>query len=162
MQSRLKRGTEWMTQAAATISQCCSVDDVKKGREWVLVDDPQQRFTTVSAELGRECREWREGATDRAIEGLIEEYRRPNDVVVFTDGSVVRGTKSGWAFSARDGETTVTVMEKSGATEVTTSSMYMEVVAITEALKWLRDTEYESATIVTEYSGKGQDRLAIC
>ena len=80
-------------------------------------------------------------ATDRAIESLIEEYRRPNDVVVFTDGSVVRGTKSGWAFSARDGETTeVTVMEKSGATEVTTSSMYMEVVAITEALKWLRDT----------------------
>ena len=150
VQSRLKRGTEWMTQAAATISQCCSVDDVKKGREWVLVDDPQQRFTTVSAELGRECREWREGATDRAIEGLIEEYRRPNDVVVFTDGSVVRGTKSGWAFSARDGETTVTVMEKSGATEVTTSSMYMEVVAITEALKWLRDTEYESATIVTD------------
>ena len=37
VQSRLKRGTEWMTQAAATISQCCSVEDVKKGHEWVMV-----------------------------------------------------------------------------------------------------------------------------
>ena len=46
-QSRLKRGTEWMTQAAATISQSCSVEDVKKGREWVMVDDPHKRFTAV-------------------------------------------------------------------------------------------------------------------
>ena len=41
-------------------------------------------------------------------------------------------------------------MERSGATEVTTSSMYMEVVAITETFKWLMTTEYESATIVTD------------
>ena len=54
---------EWMTQAAATIYKC-SVDDVKKGREWVMVDDPQQRFTTGIAVLGRECREWPEGATN--------------------------------------------------------------------------------------------------
>ena len=138
-----------MTQAAATISQCCSVEDVK-GREWVMVDDPQKRFTTVIAELGRECREWPEGATNGAVESLIEEYRRPGDVVVFTDGSVVRGTKSGWAFSARDGDSLVRVREMSGATEVTTSSMYMEVIAITESLKWLKDTAFESATIVTD------------
>ena len=69
-----------MTQAAATISQCCSAEDVKKGREWVMVDDPQQRFTTVIAELGRECREWPEGATNNAVESLIEECRRPGDL----------------------------------------------------------------------------------
>ena len=28
--------------------------------------------------------------------------------------------------------------------------MYMEVIAITEALKWLKDTAFESATIVTD------------
>ena len=84
------------------------------------------------------------------VESLIEEYRRPGDVVVFTDGSVVRGTKSGWAFSARDGDSLVRVREMSGATEVTTSSMYMEVIAITESLKWLKDTAFESATIVTD------------
>ena len=69
---------------------------------------------------------------------------------MFTDGSVVRGTKSGWAFSARDGDSLVRVREMSGATEVTTSSMYMEVIAITESLKWLKDTAFESATIVTD------------
>ena len=69
---------------------------------------------------------------------------------MFTDGSLVRGTKSGWAFSARDGDSLVRVREMSGATEVTTSSMYMEVIAITESLKWLKDTAFESATIVTD------------
>ena len=108
------------------------------------------RFTTVVAELGRECREWREGRTNAAIEALIDDNRRDGDVVIFTDGSVKRGTKSGWAFSARDGDSLIRVMERSGATEVTTSSMYMEVVAITETFKWLTSTEYESATIVTD------------
>ena len=46
--------------------------------------------------------------------------------------------------------TLVRVMERSGATEMTTSSMHMEVVAITEAFRWLKDTDYESATIVTD------------
>ena len=46
---------------------------------------------------------------------------------------------SGWAFSARD-----------GATEVTTSSMYMEVVAITETFKCIMSTDYEFASIVTD------------
>ena len=148
--SRLKRGTEWMNQAANTISLCINIDDIRRGREWVHVDDPQKRFTTVVAELGRECREWREGRTNAAIEALIDDNRRDGDVVIFTDGSVKRGTKSGWAFSARDGDSLIRVMERSGATEVTTSSMYMEVVAITETFKWLTSTEYESATIVTD------------
>ena len=146
--SRLKRGTEWMNQAAITLSKCVNVEDIKKGRGWVRVDDPQCSFTTVVAELGRDCREWPEGATDAAIESMIEDSK--GDVVVFTDGSVKRGSKSGWAFTARDGVTLVRVMERSGATEMTTSSMYMEVVAITEAFRWLKDTDYESATIVTD------------
>ena len=50
----------------------------------------------------------------------------------------------------RDGETTVSVKEKSGATEVIPSSMYMEIIGIIESLKWLKDTEFESATIVTD------------
>ena len=46
-------------------------------------------------------------------------------IVVFTDGSVRRGQKSGWAFSARvDGRITE---EQSGAYKCTTSSMAMEV-----------------------------------
>ena len=70
------------------------------------------------------------------------------DAVIFTDGSVNRGVKSGWAFSVRvEGET---VKEQSGATPLTTSSMCMEIKAITEALHWIKDTGHQRAVIVTD------------
>ena len=40
--------------------------------------------------------------------------------------------------------------ERSGATRITTSSMCMEVKAITEALTWLKDNNYHSAIFVTD------------
>ena len=72
--------------------------------------DPQKRFTTVVSTLGRDCREWPAGATNAEILTLVEEYSEPGTVVVFTDGSVRRGVKSGWAYSA-----SVVVAEDSGA-----------------------------------------------
>ena len=69
-------------------------------------------------------------------------------MIVYTDGSVQRGTKSGWAFTAfRQG---VTKQESAGATGLTTSSMCMEVKAITEALKWLSSSKEQSATFLTD------------
>ena len=68
-------------------------------------------------------------------------------VVVFTDGSGLRGVKSGWGFSAIvDG---VIVAEDSGAFAQTTSSMCMEVGAITEALGWLRDSGHAHVILAT-------------
>ena len=52
--------------------------------------------------------------------------------------------------TARDRVRIVSVMEKSVVTEMAMSIMYLEVVAITEAFRWLKDTDYESATIVTD------------
>ena len=66
----------------------------------------------------------------------------------FTDGSVVRSVTSGWAFTAR--ENNHTVMERSGASDITTFSMSMEVRAISETFSWLQDTVYESAIILTD------------
>ena len=40
---------------------------------------PLERFTTA---LGRDCREWPEGATNAEILTLAEEYSRPGTVVV--------------------------------------------------------------------------------
>ena len=146
--SRLKRGTEWMTQAANTISQCCDVDAIRRGKVWFQGHDPQGRYTKVVSTLGRECREWPTGATNAEILTLVEEHSRPGVVVVFTDGSVLRGVKSGWGFSARvDG---VIVAEDSGAFAQTTSSMCMEVRAITEALEWLRDSGHAHVIFVTD------------
>jgi ribonuclease HI len=148
MTSRLKRGTEWMTQAANTISQCCDVDAIRRGKVWFPVHDPQGRYTKVVSTLGRECREWPTGATNAEILTLVDEHSRPGVVVVFTDGSVLRGIKSGWGFSARvDG---VIVAEDSGAFAQTTSSMCMEVRAITEALEWLRDSGHAHVIFVTD------------
>ena len=67
---------------------------------------------------------------------------------MFTDGSVKRGEKSGWAFTARvNGSTTG---EGSGAVDMTASSMAMEVKAATEALRFLSETSHRKAVIVTD------------
>ena len=123
--SRLKRGAEWMTEATKTIESCLSVESIRRGTPWRYFEDYQERFTTVITTLGRQCREWADGETDRAVEAIIAEHSTDEDAVVFTDGSVQRGVKSGWAFTIRvNGET---VAEGSGAVDLTTSSMLMEV-----------------------------------
>ena len=66
--SRLKREcSEWMNQAATTISQCVAVDSVRstrRGEAWQDISDEAEQFTAVIANLGRECREWAPGAAN--------------------------------------------------------------------------------------------------
>ena len=100
------------------------------------------------ASLGRECREWAEGETDKAVEDIIAEHCGIDDAVVFMDGSVQRDVKSGWAFTVRVNG--ATVAEDSGAVNLTTSSMLMEVKAITEALRYLQTHQHKRAIIVTD------------
>ena len=150
VQSRLKRGTEWMNQAATTISECCEVEDIRKGCDWIPFEDSEGKFTTVEMSLGRECREWPEGEADAAVEALIDKLSDPDDVTVFTDGSVQRDppTKSGWGlFARKDG---ITAKENSGATSIVTSSMVMEVKAITETLRWMTEVHLTKAVIATD------------
>ena len=150
VESRLKRGTEWMTQAAQTIEECgLSVEAIRKGEAWVATTDGyRDSYTKVVATLGRECREWPEAATEAEIQTLIEENCRVDETLIYTDGSVQRGVKSGWAFTAScQGRCK---QERAGATGLTTSSMCMEVKAITEALKWLSSSGEEYATFLTD------------
>ena len=93
--SRLSRGTSWMLQAENTLSKCCNIEDIRRGREWIPVDEDLQPYTKVIANLGRQCREWPEHATELEIQTTIEENSRPGDVVIYTDGSIVRG-KNVW------------------------------------------------------------------
>ena len=137
-----------MTEATKTIESCLSVESIRRGTPWRYFEDYQERFTTVITTLGRQCREWADGETDRAVEAIIAEHSTDEDAVVFTDGSVQRGVKSGWAFTIRvNGET---VAEGSGAVDLTTSSMLMEVKAITEALRYLQQHQHKKALIVTD------------
>ena len=146
--SRLKRGAEWMTTASKLIEECVSVESIRLGASWQYLDDLQQKCTRVVATLERECRDWAPGQTDEAVEAIIEEVSSPGDAIAFTDGSVKRGERSGWAFTIRiDGQT---VAEGSGAVELTTSSMLMEVKAITEALRYMQRSQQKRAVIVTD------------
>ena len=46
--------------------------------------------------LGRACRKWVEGETDRAVEAIIAENCGEKDAVVFTNGSVQRWVSQAW------------------------------------------------------------------
>ena len=128
--------------------QCCDLDDVRRGKVWHQVHDPQRRFTKVVSNLGRDCREWPVEATNAEILTLVEKHGRLDAVVIFTDGPVKRGAKSGWAYSARvEG---VVVAEDSDTIAQTTSSICMEVRVITKALEWLRDKGHAHAIFVTD------------
>ena len=119
-----------------------------RGEAWLEISDEAEQFTAVIANLGRECREWAPGAANAEIEATIDEVSGPEDVIVFTDGSVKRNEKSGWAFTARVNG--ITVSEGSGAVELTASSMAMEVKAVNKALLFLATSAYKKAVIVTD------------
>ena len=97
--SRLKRGSEWMTEATDTIKGCLSVESIRRGNLWQYCDDLQRNYIRVIAILGRECKEWNPVETDRAVETIIEENRHKNHTVVSTDCSVKRGEISGWGYT---------------------------------------------------------------
>ena len=81
---------------------------------------------------------------------LVEANSKPQVIVIYTDGSVTRD-RSGWGFTVKqDGRT---VHEDSGAHRVTTSSLTMEVEAVTHAIQWLasqRDGRITHAIIPTD------------
>ena len=56
--SRIKRGSEWMAQAATTIKESVSVGQIRLHAALSEIKDETEQFTQVVANLGRECREW--------------------------------------------------------------------------------------------------------
>ena len=88
--------------------------------------------------------------TDVDVHMLVEVNSKPHDIVIYTDGSVTRD-RSGWRFTVTQGGRTV--HEDSGAHRVTTSSLIIEVEAITYATQWLasqRDAQITHAIILTD------------
>ena len=56
--------------------------------------------------FGKQCREKPAGKTKPEIKLLIRENSKPQDLIVYTDGSVTRD-QSGWGFTVKQGETTI-------------------------------------------------------
>ena len=77
-----------MTKATQTIESCVLVGSIRRGAPWQFIDDLEEKFTHVEATLGRECREWAPGETNKAVEKLIIENCAGTDAVIFTHRSV--------------------------------------------------------------------------
>src|SRR5579871_4624984 len=123
----LKRGKSWVGRAEDIIRLVCEPTDIYSGEEWISMPDKSDVKITTVITLDRSCRERTPTAVDAEVRALIEENTDDEDVVIYTDGSVVRHQQSAWAFSARARNRTV--KEGSGAFAVTTSSLTMEVMA---------------------------------
>ena len=56
--------------------------------------------------LAKHCQEWPAGKTESEIKFLIQENRKPPDIIVYTDGSVTKD-QSGWGFTVKQGATII-------------------------------------------------------
>ena len=91
-----------MAKATKTIESCeISVESIRRGTLLVYMNDYSEQFTKVIATRGSECREWPADTTDEAVEAMITENSRIDDAIVFIDGLVRRGVRSGWGFTIR-------------------------------------------------------------
>ena len=72
------------------------------------------------------------GETESKIKLLTQENSKPQDLIVYTDGSSVTKDQSGWGFTVKQGAPTIP--EDSAAYTVSTSSLTMEVEAVTHAV----------------------------
>ena len=133
---RLQRGKSWMGQAEDSIKQVCDLSELKREREWEEIPAPFQHLCQVSIaeHLGRHCREWAAGSTDAEIRTILDDTTKETDILVYTDGSVTEA-KSGWGFTVK--QSGATIHEDNASYRCKTSSLTMEVEAITHALRWL-------------------------
>ena len=145
---RLRRGRSWMAQAEISISQVCDLETINRGREWVEVPEDRTEWHKVIVTLGRECREWAAGRAEFEVQQLIQSNSHQGDIVIYTDGSVVRNKRSGWGFIAKANG--CVLKKESMAYETTTSSMRMEVEAVTAAFRWLEETIATHIVFITD------------
>ena len=106
--------------------------------------------TPLTENIGTHCREWPARKANAEIQMLVKANSKSHDIVIYTDGSVTRDW-SGWGFTVKQGGRTV--HEDYGAQGVTTSSLTMEVEAVTHAIQRLtsqHDAQVSHAVILSD------------
>ena len=130
--NRLKRGKSWLGRAEDTVSRVCPPTEIVPGEEWVRTASVGNSSINVLITLRKANKNNVGSMINSEIRALVDENSTEDDIIIFTDGSVVRHLRSSWAFTAqRAGRT---IHEESGAYKKTTSSLTMEVVAVTKAM----------------------------
>jgi ribonuclease HI len=82
------------------------------------------------------------------VQALIFENTFGGDAIIYTDGSVIRHVRSSWAYTAQVGGKTVG--EDSGAFALTTSSMTIEIMAVTRAIEWLETQTFHHVFFLSD------------
>ena len=127
-----------MGQAEDSILHVChtlqirKLTELKQTKEWERYPN---RFRCLYKKLlpenlGKHCREWPAGKIESEIKLLAQENSRPQDPIVYIDGSVTKD-QSWWGFTVEQGSTTI--HEDSAAYTVSISSLTMKVEAVTHA-----------------------------
>ena len=145
---RLKRGKSWMGRAEDIVRQVCSLTSINPGKEWVPGPPAFNCTFSCIITLERRCREQNPAAVNAEVNALINEHADEPEVLIYTDGSVVKQQRSAWAFTARAAGRTV--QESSGAYSMTTSSMTMEVMAGTQTFIWLESQNYTNVCVLSD------------
>ena len=148
MKNRLKKGKSWMGRAQDIIQEVCVLEDIEPGEEWSPWPVGSSRACSVIITLNRECRQLNPVSVEAEVQALIFENSSVGDVVIYTDGSVVQHTRSSWAFTAQVGGRTI--KEDSGAVAVTTSSLTVEVMAVTKAMAWLETQAFTGVCFLSD------------
>ena len=108
------------------------------------LDTPSRKLVKSTVENGQQAKQ------NQRSSFLIQENSKPQDLIVYADGSVTKD-QSGWRFTVKQGATTI--HEDSAAYTVSTSSFTMELEAVTRALHWVAsrgDSQTTHAIILTE------------
>ena len=90
------------------------------------------------------------------IKLFIQQNSKPQDLIVYTDGSVTKD-QSGWGFTVKQGATTI--HEDSAAYTVSASSLTMEVEAVTHAFRWIQPPHISNGLATKNEKWNGKPRL---
>jgi hypothetical protein len=86
--NRLKKGKSWMCQAEEAIRLVCPPEEF--GEEWLRMSQFFCTTFSVIIMLGRSCRLENPVAVEPEVEALIFENFSDKDIIIYTDGSVIR------------------------------------------------------------------------
>ena len=114
-----------MAEAEVSLKKVCAIEDIIIGKEQKEVGQERRDLAKVMITMGRERREHAACTTGAMIRELVDASAEENDPVIYTDGSVQGGVRSGWGFVVYIGNRKAHT--EAGASCMTTSIMRMEV-----------------------------------
>ena len=96
------RVKSWMDPTEDSILQVCQLTELKQTKEWERYPNRFRRLYEILPEnLRKHYRKWPVGKTESEIKLDIQENSKPQDLKVYTDGSVTKTSQGGASLSSK-------------------------------------------------------------